>query len=288
MAGNILVGSVPVEHLFIFILILIVTIFLAILIYALIRRFLDNRISENQSKIIAIVFQYSVITIGLYYGVYHILKLDITALAASFGIVGIAVTFASQDVIQNLIAGILIITQRPIRIGDWIEIGGSPETEVSKVKEIKLTSTTLRNANGRIIYLPNSFILSSRIINYTKSGILEIPLQLAIPYKSDYSKIKSIIIEIAYENKRILPVNLSQKEEIATYSLSNLSNIMGLVEDKTDLNRFPPRILFSNISGGSVILDIRLWIKEIETKDEIVNEFLEALIERLKEENIEL
>ena len=103
---NILIGNVTLGNFLVFIFLFIVTIFAGNLAYALVRRFLDNKISIRNSKTISRVAEYGVLTLGLFYGIYHVLGLDFTALVASLGILTIAIAFSSQQIIQNFIAGI--------------------------------------------------------------------------------------------------------------------------------------------------------------------------------------
>lgn len=287
MAGSkIFIGKVTLENFLIFIFTFIVTVIVANAIYALTRRFLDDKFSQRNSKLIARVIQYGIFILGLYYGIYHVPHLDLTALVASLGIIGIAVAFSSQQIIQNFIAGILISIGRPIELEDWVEIAGPIQTGISKVKDITLTRTILRDIDGKLLYVPNFTLLSSKIINYTKSGFVEVPVQLTIPYDSDYEKVKGIIREVANNNVRILP-NVPREERSIIVKLFELSRTKRLFDDKSDISKFEPRILISDISGSNITLVIRIWIREINKKEEIVSEFLDSLLEKLKGKDVD-
>lgn len=284
---NISIGNVTLENFFVFIFTFIFTLIVGNLIYTLLRKLLDERISKRASKFTARAMQYVIIGIGLYYGVYHILSLDLTALAASLGIIGIAIAFSSQQIIQNLMSGILISIERPIQPEDWVEIGGFPQTGISRVKDIKLTKTVLRDRDGRLIYIPNSVLMSSKIINYTKSGFLEIPIQLTVPYGSDIEKIKRTIKEIADENKRMLP-NVPRRERSSIIRPIKLPHIKSLFEKKVDMSMFEPKIMISDVSNSKITLSIRVWIRDVDKKNEIVSEFFDVLLKKFKEKKIKL
>ena len=130
-------------------------------------------------------------------------------------------------------------------------------------------------------------LISTIIINYTKSGFVEIPVPLTIPYTCDFEKVKNIVKEVAYGHAKILP-NVSRVEKDIISKLFELSNIRILFKDKLDLSMFEPRVLISDISDSKITLSIRIWIREIDKNDEIVSEFLEKLLEKFKEEKIEL
>ncbi len=284
MLEDISTGGVTLENLLIFIFILITTFIAANFSYAVIRKLLDEKLSLGNSKLIARVTEYTVFILGFSFGLYFVLQSKLTALAASLGIIGIAVAFASQQLIQNFIASILISIGRPIRLDDWVDIGGSG---ISNIRDITLMRTVLRDKNGRLFYIPNSVLMSSVIINYTKSGFVEIPVPLKVSFGSDLEKIRKIIFEVANEHANILP-NVSWKERNIIARLFELPGIKMLFKDKMDMRMFEPRTLVSDISDSGTTLSIRIWIRKIDKKDEIISGFLEKLLKRFKQEKIEL
>ncbi len=281
---DILIGNVPLENLLIFIFTFILTTVGGNLSYSLLRKILDGRLSLRNSKLIARIAEYIVFILGFSYGLYYVLGLELKAFVASLGIIGIAVAFASQQIIQNVIAGILIAVTRPIQLDDWVEIGGSG---ISNIKDITLTRTTLRDRNGRLYYIPNSVVIASIVINYTKSGFVATPVAVTIPYTSDIEKVERIITEVARDNPRILPRVPREEKDIIT-KIIELPNIKMLFKDKLNMNIFEPRVSISDISDSKITLSIKLWIREIEKKDEIISEFLVELLKRFKDENIDL
>lgn len=284
MVGEkILIGNVTLENFLIFIFIFLLTVVAGNISYSLVRRLLDDKLSLGNSKLIAKIAEYTFYILGLYYGVRYVLDLDLSAFVASLGIFSIALAFGSQQIIQNFIAGLLISVVRPVQLDDWVEIG---DTGISNIKDIRLTRTVLRNKNGKLFYVPNSVLISTIIINYTKSGFVEIPVPLTIPYSCDFEKVKKIVKEVAHAHAKILP-NVSRVEKDIISKLFELSNIKILFKDKFDMSMFEPRVLISDISDSKTTLSVRIWIREIDKKDEIVSEFLESLLAKFKEEKIE-
>ena len=283
MVGDkILIGNVTLEYFLIFIFIFLLTVVVGNISYALMRRLFDDKLSLRDSKLIARVIEYTLFTLGFYYGVRYVLDLDLNALIASLGIFSIAIAFGSQQIIQNFIAGLLISVGRNIQLDDWVEIGG---TGISNILDISLTRTVLRNKEGKLFYVPNSLLISTIIINYTKSGFVEIPVPLTIPYSSDFEKIKNIVKEVAHGHAKILP-NVSRVEKTYISKLFELSSIRILFKDKLDMSMFEPRVLISDISDSKTTLSVRIWIREIDKKDEILSEFLSKVYRKFKEENI--
>ncbi|MGD8622939.1 MAG: mechanosensitive ion channel family protein [Anaerolineae bacterium] len=93
------------------------------------------------------------------------LGVDVTALTAALGLGGLALTLAAQDTIADMIAGIIILVDRPFRIGDRIEIQSAGTW--GDVRDIGLRSTRIRTLDNRLIILPNSTIGSNQVMNYS-------------------------------------------------------------------------------------------------------------------------
>jgi small-conductance mechanosensitive channel len=93
------------------------------------------------------------------------LGVDVTALTAALGLGGLALTLAAQDTIADMIAGIIILVDRPFRIGDRIEIQSAGTW--GDVDDIGLRTTRIRTRDNRLIILPNSTIGSNQVMNYS-------------------------------------------------------------------------------------------------------------------------
>jgi len=145
----------------------------------------------------------------------------------------------------------------------------------------------LRDRGGRLYYIPNSVLIGSIIINYTKSGFVEVPVSLKVPHPSDIEKIKNIIKDVANENPSILP-NVHDNEKDIITRIIDLPSMKMLFKEKPDLSMFDPKIFISDLSESGVTLSIRLWIREVNRKDEIISEFLMELLTKFKEEKIDL
>ncbi|MCG7845142.1 MAG: mechanosensitive ion channel family protein, partial [Methanomassiliicoccales archaeon] len=117
MANPTLLGIDLINLLF-FIGLVLLTMATARAAYALIRKASDQKVGKRISKIVANLVQYVIIGTGLAYGILIVLKLDMAALAASFGLIGIAIAFSSQQIIQNFAAGLLVAIERRVQLED--------------------------------------------------------------------------------------------------------------------------------------------------------------------------
>ena len=114
-----------------------------------------------------------------------------TSILASAGILAMAVGLASQEALSNIVGGIFIIFAKPFRIGDFIEVDGA---ESGTVSEITLRHTVIRNAENRMIIIPNSKISSSTIINSTVGEPATCAfVEVGVSYNEDLNKCISVM-----------------------------------------------------------------------------------------------
>lgn len=106
-----------------------------------------------------------------------------------------------QNLVSNLVAGITILFERPVKVGDWVIING----QEGIVKQINMRSTTLETGNKSTVIIPNSDILSSNVINKTymdRAGKVEI--KLGVDYNSDIALVRNALLEIADKDPEVL------------------------------------------------------------------------------------
>lgn len=275
------------ESLFFFIILILAALALGRSVYALFRHFLDARIGKRRSKKYARGLQYGIIAVGLSFGMTNVLEIDFATVAATLGLVGIVIALASQQILQNLMAGILMGMERQIQLEDWVDIGGTPDTKPARVKDITLTKTILLDPQGKLIIVPNSVIVSNKVINYSKAGFFEVPLRLTIAMDEDLDRVKAIILDVADKDQFILP-NVPTVEKQEVERVMHLRHLRSLFENKISFDMFHPRVLLADMADGKIVLSIRIWIREVNRRDDIVSDFLGTLFLKLREEKIKL
>ena len=133
-----------------------------------------------------------VVVIFIGYGILDVFGIDTTVFVASAGVLGIAVGFAGQCLLKDLITGIFIIIEGQYRIDDVIEINGHR----GLVEDINLRVATLRDLEGKVYTIPNGEIKT--IINCTK-GFSYALFDLGVAYKEDLESVMDIITELGSE-----------------------------------------------------------------------------------------
>ncbi|MGI9290755.1 MAG: mechanosensitive ion channel family protein [Gammaproteobacteria bacterium] len=156
-------------------------------------------------------------------GAYAILiawDINVTGLVASAGIVGLALSFAAQDTLSHLFAGVAILADRPYRIGDFIVLDTG---ERGKVTQIGLRSTRLMTRDDVEVSIPNGVMGSAKIVNESGGGVrrFRIRANVGVAYGSDVNKVLEILEAIGKDTPDIVP-NPAPRARFRTFGTSSL------------------------------------------------------------------
>lgn len=125
---------------------------------------------------------------------------DLTNLAFIAGALSVGVGFGLQDVIKNLVAGIIILFERPFKVGDWVILNGTE----GKIKQINIRSTEMESFNRTSIIVPNATLISDSVTNLTHGdNISRQIIKVQVAYGSDVEKVRDILLECAKKNKLV-------------------------------------------------------------------------------------
>lgn len=128
------------------------------------------------------------------------LDIDLTALVATAGVATIAVGFAAQTSLSNLIAGLFLLVDRPFQVGDTVELEG----RLGVVQEISLLSTLMRTFDSILVRWPNEVVLKSTITNYTRYPARRIDLRVGVAYGSDLVRARAVLLDAVSSLDRVL------------------------------------------------------------------------------------
>jgi small conductance mechanosensitive channel len=156
------------------------TLYLANLISSLIRRLMERRRSEPGTVLLVFLLtRWGVIILGMIYALQQV-EFQLTAFLAGLGIIGFTIGFALQDISQNIVAGLLLLIQRPFEIGDLIKI----DDYTGRVRSIDLRATELYTQDGQNVLIPNAKVFTTAIINYNRQATWRISLNIGVAYNS--------------------------------------------------------------------------------------------------------
>ena len=145
------------------------------------------------------------------------LNIDVTSLIAIFSVAGLALSLALQGVLGNVASGVVILTTKPMHVGDYVAIGGNEGT----VESIGMTYTTLSTVDNRLVYIPNSTVTGSTVMNYTVSGKRRVDLSVTASYDCKLEDVKAALVTAANSVETIL----KDEEIFARVTAYNDSNI---------------------------------------------------------------
>jgi len=119
---------------------------------------------------------------------------------AVIGAAGLAIGFALQGSLSNLAAGVMLIIFKPIKVGDYIDGGGS----AGSVESVGIFITTLITPDNKVVYIPNSTLTGGNIINYSAKDSRRVDMVFGIGYSDDIDKAKNVIQSVLNSDSRIL------------------------------------------------------------------------------------
>jgi small-conductance mechanosensitive channel len=161
------------------------------------------------------IYHYAVLVLGIVMALDQ-LGVNIAAALAGVGVVGIAVGFAAQDTLSNVISGIMIFADKPFKVGDWI----TTADVYGRVSEITLRTTRIRTNQNTWIIIPNRAIIDSVLENHSKRGGMRVDVPVGIAYKEDIDQARAVLLEAMKD----IPDQSSHLEpDVAVVSLGNSS-----------------------------------------------------------------
>ena len=144
---------------------------------------------------------YTVLLVGFLLGL-GALGIDLTRITILAGALGVGVGFGLQNVVNNFVSGLILLFERPIQVGDSVQLG----TLVGEVKRIGIRSSTVRTWEGAEVIVPNASLVSDQVTNWTLSDRMRrIDLDVGVGYGADPHRVVAILAETARANPGILP-----------------------------------------------------------------------------------
>ena len=156
----------------------------------------------------------------------ELLNVPLAALAFISGAVAIGVGFGAQNIINNFISGWILMWERPIRIGDFLEIG----TAYGTVESINTRSTLIRRTDGVHMLIPNSALLENTVVNWTLiDHLVRTKVRVGVAYGSPVERVRDLIMQAAQEHKDTL------KDPV-------------------------PLVIFDDFGDSALIFDLYFWV----------------------------
>ncbi|MCD6382871.1 MAG: mechanosensitive ion channel family protein [Thermoplasmata archaeon] len=194
-----LIGSITILDALKVILIFLVATLLSRILTSYIRVFFKGRLSKQPLSLLTKAVSYTIYLIAILM-VLPIVGINPAGILVAGGILGIVLGFASQSVVSNLVSGIFLISEKPIKIGDVVSI----EDVTGEVTDIKILSTTIKTFDGTLVRLPNNTVFNSPITNYVYHKVRRFEFIIGVRYSDDAKGAVDVIKRVLDEHPLVL------------------------------------------------------------------------------------
>jgi small-conductance mechanosensitive channel len=203
---------------------------------------------------IGTITRYIILVLGLYI-IIDSSGIELDSITVLFGALGVGIGFGLQNIVNNFISGLIILFERPIKVGDRIEVG-----EVNgDVVEISARSTTVITNDNISIIIPNSEFISSRVINWSHNDRkIRFRFPVGVSYKEDPERVRSILLEVLNANDGVL-------------------------------KNPAPDVWFDEFGDSSLNFNLMVWtMKYVQRPKQLKSQLYYEIFAKFKEHNIEI
>lgn len=214
----------------------------------------NSKIELGVRVAVGTIFRYLILTVGFII-ILQTVGINLSSITILLGALGVGIGFGLQNVTNNFVSGLIILFERPIKVGDRIEVAGVN----GDVINISMRATTIITNDNISIIVPNSEFISSTVINWSHSDRnVRFNFPVGVSYKEDPEKIKKILIEVADSNSGVL--------------------------------RNPkPDVLFTDYADSALVFTLRVWTTEYIVKPGVLkSQLYYEIFKRFKEEGVEI
>ena len=217
------------------------------------RILLQTRMSRGSQEVIFIIVKYSLISLGTII-LLQVWGLNLSSVAIFGSAVGVVIGFGFQDIAKNFASGMVLLFERSVQVGDFIEVNGHKGT----VEKIQARSIVLKTLDRVSIVVPNSRLLADEVINWShENPISRFALSVGVAYGCDPEAVKGVLLQVAEEHPQVLDFPL-------------------------------PQVFFAGFGDSSLDFKLLVWIAEPSGESPIKSELYFRIEKVLRERHIEI
>ena len=242
------------------IIMLIFSFFLLFYLSGKIRKVMANRIFPRYNidigvgQSIATIVRYLLLIIGMVI-IFQTSGIDLSALGILVGALGVGIGFGLQHITNNFISGIIILFERPVKVGDRVEVDGL----TGNIINISARATTILTNDNIAVIVPNSDLINKHVVNWSHNDKkVRLSFTLGVSYKEDPENIRNILLKVAKANP-------------------------GVLQDP------PPYVRFDGFGDSSLDFNMQIWTSEYSDRPSTLkSELYYAVFKAFKEHSIEI
>jgi len=235
------------------------TLWLAVILARLLRIVLEARL-DNQGRLppgvpvaISKTVAYTVVAMGFLMAILAS-GMDVTRFTVILGTLSVGIGFGLQNVVNNFVSGLILLYERPIRVGDVIDVG----TAMGTVTHIGIRSSTVSTFQGAEVVLPNSILVSNQLTNWTLSNHLRrVDIDVGVAYGSDVAKVQELLLAAARSDAAVL-------------------------------GDPPPVALFAGLGDSALNFQLRFWTAQFDRYLAVASDVRAAVVAKLGVEGISI
>jgi small-conductance mechanosensitive channel len=216
--------------------------------HMLVRRNVDTGVSIAVTRLL----HYALVSVGFVIALL-VLGIDLTKMTLLVSALGVGVGFGLQTIVNNFVCGLILLFERPVRVGDTIELGG----RWARIAKIGLRSTTVRTLDQADVIVPNADLITNQVTNWTLTD-----------------RHARAIITVKVANGSDVALVMQTLRECALAHAGVMKNP-------------EPRILFRNFGGSSLDFELHAWIVEVDDRLQIESDLHEEIDRRFRQAGIE-
>lgn len=213
----------------------------------------NTKLDQGLQHSVSAIFGYAGICLAILLAV-SAAGLDLSNLAIIAGAISVGIGFGMQSIVNNFVSGLILLVERPIKVGDWIVVGA----DQGFVKDIRVRATEIETFDRSSVVIPNSELISNRVLNWTLKersgrGIIKI----GVSYGADIEKVRDILFEMA-----------DKRREILTYPA--------------------PQVVFMDFGASSLDFELRYFLRDIGDVMTVASSIRFEVVQRFRDEGIEI
>ncbi|MEQ8391610.1 MAG: DUF3772 domain-containing protein [Thalassospira sp.] len=213
----------------------------------------NTKLDQGLQHSVSAIFGYAGICLAVLMAI-SAAGMDLSNLAIIAGAISVGIGFGMQSIVNNFVSGLILLVERPIKVGDWIVVGA----DQGFVKDIRVRATEIETFDRSSIVIPNSELISNRVLNWTLKersgrGIIKI----GVSYGSDVEKVREILLEMA-----------DKRREILSYPA--------------------PQVVFMDFGASSLDFELRYFLRDIADVLAVASSIRFELVQRFRDDGVEV